>query len=1789
MSGLRLSRWGFGVLLLGAALQACDCGTPETSCDDITLKFEAPQAGATVTSPFDVTVRASDADGLAWSFDSATLTSGALSADGVVAGATAKFEAIELPAGPQTLTARVVKDACVRTADLTVTVRTETCTTPALTAVSFPQDQSNDGILNAAELPAGAQLQVRVAAECTSGIQVRVMRGAQVVGGPTAFSNGVALVTLPSLPDVDSGVYDLEAELLRDGQPVGARLGGSIRVERALPACENTTLAVQGPKQGGTGAEHTLTATGTTTGVAAEFRLDGAQLMASTPAQGEVSASWSVQKSGDNTYQVELRCRDNFGNVATSTRAVRVDYKPPVVTVNAPQAGDAGVATVTESPTRVIVVTDAEDGAEACAFRVQGATRTAVGCTTVSQGLADFDVPFAVDGSYVIEVQVVDLAGNDASDSVSVEAVLSGCGLAFSRPASCPALLTASQVTNGVYLFQTQSNPSCAGQQVRLSMQAWQQDGSLGPSSAVAQGAVAANGTAAVSGPVANGRYLYTAEVDNLATGASRATCDVTVDLDGPSITNPVAPLAGSPYTIVAAAQDTQPSTCGAQRALAFSAIIPPGGRADVCTTQGIDSCTGQTRPTSAACGAGWYVMQTNVGTSTSGFTFSEGQYSIKVVVTSGSVTSASAPLPLFVDVTRPCVVKHPAPWPQDTAGGVANGMLNAAELNGAPPQLRFTLGCGDTGVGTLSATTPVVVRQLVNGNPTGSFTVPADVSVSGNTVTVNLTQGVAAEKDYEFFVELTDQVGNKNVYSGQVSDPARHDVRIDTVAPACSIVAPGAGDTLLGLAEAPGGQLSVTVASSEDVDTDGVSVTLAGPMSTTRLLTPTAPAYQAQTSFPVSGTAAWTLAATCTDEAGNATPATGRSFTLDLDAPSCTIVAPTGAAPYATNDLTTTVNVTGGDGQVVACASNGSDLTPQLLVSGGVASGTLSYPNGTQTVSCSVTDPAGNEGSCSMPGVVVSSTSCAFLLTSTQTTASGEWHNRSNTGALTATTGSATVTARTSDCGAGRTVTLVRAEPTAGTPATATTNGTGDVSFANVVVADGERWTVTIDNGAGLVTTRSFRVGLVAPAATGVQVGGATVANGANLFFVASSGNRNVETATPGYFADTNAAADGAQMTASAGAVSGAVKAGLPGTAQLVFRGAVVASQNITADGQSVVFAGATLPHGEAGALELHVRDTAGNDTTALAANATVDVIAPAAPAVTQTLTSARSARVSLQWAPTYDDGSDATSGGHAGYDVRWTTSSVVANNQMATSADYFGSSSKQDTVEPWSASTINHIVDLPPINRYYLAVRARDAVGNYSAFVAPTGLDNFWSQVTISNPSTDANAAAHGFGAYTIVADSLNGDSSPDIVIAAPTRGPANQQNIGSVFIYFGGVTGDTNTCVAPACQELRPYDEASGQFGLDINASGNVGDAPGATKTDLLIAQPTYQTNVGRAFLYFGGSGNTIDATKYIEFRGTANSLLGSTARIIKDIDGDGLDEVAISAHGENSNQGRVYIFKGRSADPAFNAATPGANWFNSRTALDGAVPYIPTSAATWVLDGPTPVLSGGNQFARMRWGMMSIGDITGDGRSEFVVPMSKEVDGGNRLLIYSGSDVAAATAPVPATAALQPLVGPVPPTYLGQVYGFGCAAVAGNFTGALGVDLAVGYPQTSKLYIYADLTGTGVAGGNPSQVISGTGSFWAWHLSVGDLNGDGRGDLSVGSGLSGAGNVWVLWQRPSGFDSSIDGVTPQFWVSAFDRSSAGAFWGRNVLIGDSNNDSVLDLFAGDQSLGVVRIWR
>ena len=284
---------------------------------------------------------------------------------------------------------------------------------------------------------------------------------------------------------------------------------------------------------------------------------------------------------------------------------------------------------------------------------------------------------------------------------------------------------------------------------------------------------------------------------------------------------------------------------------------------------------------------------------------------------------------------------------------------------------------------------------------------------------------------------------------------------------------------------------------------------------------------------------------------------------------------------------------------------------------------------------------------------------------------------------------------------------------------------------------------------------------------------------------------------------------------------------------------------------------------------------------------------------------------------------------------------------------------------------------------------------------------------------------------------------------------------------------------------------------------------------------------------------------------------------------DLDGDGLDDLAVGVPGEDfgsaTEAGAVVVFFGSEAVEF----------------LDQDSPDVP--------DAVEPFDSFGASLA--------CGDFDGDGRDDLAVGSPGETIGGDlqagAVFVVPGSATGLNTAASIVLHQDLPLVtGEAEPNDR-----FGAALVAADFEGGGFADLVVGAPgengQRGALHVFfGRATGlpsadfiqrdeTGIGG------LSEDGDAFAATLAAGDFDGDGHDDLAIGiptedSGVRGSntdcGQVGVLYGAPAGF---AFGRT-QFWVQeailGTGTSEAGDAFGSALAAGDFDEDGRDDLAVG-----------
>lgn len=198
---------------------------------------------------------------------------------------------------------------------------------------------------------------------------------------------------------------------------------------------------------------------------------------------------------------------------------------------------------------------------------------------------------------------------------------------------------------------------------------------------------------------------------------------------------------------------------------------------------------------------------------------------------------------------------------------------------------------------------------------------------------------------------------------------------------------------------------------------------------------------------------------------------------------------------------------------------------------------------------------------------------------------------------------------------------------------------------------------------------------------------------------------------------------------------------------------------------------------------------------------------------------------------------------------------------------------------------------------------------------------------------------AANHNSGRSVDTAGDINGDGYADIIIGAAGANP-NGPESGESYVIFGGPNAGATGAIELAtldgangfaCRGIDPDDSS----GFSVAAAGDINhDGFG----DLLIgaweADPGGKINSGETYIVFGsqsiGAGGALELSSLNGANGfvcIGEDELDRSGRSVSsagDINGDGIDDLIILAHGarpfEDSIGGACYVVFGRCARPA-----------------------------------------------------------------------------------------------------------------------------------------------------------------------------------------------------------------------------------------------------------------------------
>jgi MYXO-CTERM domain-containing protein len=410
-------------------------------------------------------------------------------------------------------------------------------------------------------------------------------------------------------------------------------------------------------------------------------------------------------------------------------------------------------------------------------------------------------------------------------------------------------------------------------------------------------------------------------------------------------------------------------------------------------------------------------------------------------------------------------------------------------------------------------------------------------------------------------------------------------------------------------------------------------------------------------------------------------------------------------------------------------------------------------------------------------------------------------------------------------------------------------------------------------------------------------------------------------------------------------------------------------------------------------------------------------------------------------------------------------------------------------------------------------------------------------WALPTTPNWQALGTSADEYFGQRLATSD-IDGDGDADLIVG-----------------MYGGCRLDIYTA-SPAGLSLAPSASVSGPcFEAFGEGFADAGDVNGDGYDDVLIGSPEYdnaagQVMEGKVSLHLGGPSGLSPTSSWDFESNQPLTRLGESLAGLGDLDGDGYDDFALGAPW-TSYEGYVLLFLGS--------------------------PTGPSSAPDLVLEG-APGDSLGVWLA-------SAGDVNGDGAPDLAAGGMGGPNSSGVARVYAGGP------------------GGVDPTPLwtaaGAMYSyFGLVAGPGDLDGDGYDDLVVGAPfETSAwaaegaVYVFPGSP----TGPSPAPTLTLLGgqerSSFGQALAGGDVDGDGRADLLVGSprwsGLAGVeeGRVQLFFGTELGLSATAG------WTSYGGATYASL--GTSGVLLDLTGEGGVEPVAGAPLLssraGAVYAWR
>jgi len=477
------------------------------------------------------------------------------------------------------------------------------------------------------------------------------------------------------------------------------------------------------------------------------------------------------------------------------------------------------------------------------------------------------------------------------------------------------------------------------------------------------------------------------------------------------------------------------------------------------------------------------------------------------------------------------------------------------------------------------------------------------------------------------------------------------------------------------------------------------------------------------------------------------------------------------------------------------------------------------------------------------------------------------------------------------------------------------------------------------------------------------------------------------------------------------------------------------------------------------------------------------------------------------------------------------------------------------------------------------------------------------------VATPVTfvESNQIAAQLGYSVSCAGDVNGDGYSDVVVGAWLYDNP-EANEGVSFVYYGGAAG-----ISTFGNSIVQADQGAANFGMSVSGAGDVN---GDGFSDIIVGAEDYdagETDEGVVFIYHGSAVGVVTTAAVMLQENLTLSQFGFSVSSAGDVNGDGYSDVIVGAYLYNNgqaNEGAAFVYHGSASGigsvysvllevnqisasfgvsvacagdvngDGYSDVIVGAHAYDNGENSEGGA-FVYSGSSTGVNSVATAVLEINQVGAELGRSVCAAGDVNGDGYSDVIVGAHQFDNGENNegaAFVYHGSATGLSTIPNNIPDDANQSF-----AYFGNV-----VASAGDVNGDGFGDVIIGsygfddgpYTDEGVAFVYH-----GSASGlslSPNSILDDADQsnalFGNSVASAGDVNGDGYGDVIIGANKYDE-IASIDEGRAFVYHGSASGLSASPNSILDDADQADAWFGISAAsAGDVNGDGYGDVIVG-----------